>query len=563
VVLPPPLLRQLSALLLVLPVAAGPASEGSAGAIRLVVVVSVDQLSHVAIDPLRPHLEGGLARFFAQGSYFPRAEVAHGVSETAPGHASLGTGCVPARHGIVANEWIVRSTGRPQYCYADPDERPLRQQGPAQGAGRSARNLRRAGLAELLRAADGASRSVAIAGKDRAAIGMLGRAEWCLWWDQERGGFQSSTAWGPSLPDWVRAWNARWLGALDASPFGAGWQGERADALEAPPADERPGEGGRRFPYARPPLSDDPSSQELARLAGYVYATPACDRFVIELALAALDGLELGADDHADVLALGLSGCDAVGHGCGPQSREVADLLLCADAALGELFARLDEKVGAGRWIAALSADHGVMPLPEALAERGIDARRITGREVGQTLRAARAQLEQRYGSSLGLAGDARGLTLSARALADAQVDAAEAREVLARAVAEAGEGWVERALTWDRLRAVAREGAAAEALVVLEAASFDEERAPDVSIVSLEYALVALPSGTSHGSPHAYDRSVPLVFLGRGFEPGASEAPARTIDLVPTLLDRAGIPVPAGLDGRVLAGTHPSQPGG
>jgi predicted AlkP superfamily pyrophosphatase or phosphodiesterase len=545
--------RRLQALALTLLALCAPAQDGDDPGVRLVVLVSIDQLSHVALDPLGPHLGGGIARLQEHGLVFTRAELAHGVTETAPGHASLGTGCLPSSHGVVANDWVGRESGLVEYCFADPDERPLRQAGPVDGAGRSARNLRRPALAQLLRATDPASRSVSISGKDRAAIGMAGQADWCLWWDQARGGFQSSTAWGQRLPEWVRAWNARWVQALIDGPFGQGWLGERAAALADAPPDERPGEGGRRFPYARPQLSEPPTPEELGRLASFTYATPACDAFTVELAIEALEGHALGADEHVDLLALGLSGCDALGHPCGPGSREVADLLLCADAALAELFERLDAQVGEGRWIAALSADHGVMPLPEALAARGIPARRVSGEAVGEALRSGRAALEERYGSALGLRGDARGLTLYAPRLREARLEAAEVRALLARSVAAGGQDWVARALTWERLRAVSREGAEADPIEVLEAASFDEERAPDVSLVPREHVLVAMSRGTSHGTPHAYDRQVPLLFLGPGFEAGSSDEPVRTIDVVPTLLDRLGLPLPSGLDGRVI----------
>jgi len=555
--------QALALALLALAAPTAPASEGEGSEVRLVLLLSVAQLSHVALDPLRSHLTGGFARLQEHGRVFTAADLAYGVTETAPGHSSLGTGCLPSSHGIVANDWIGRESGRLEYCFGDPDERPLRQDGPTQGVGRSARNLRRPALAELLRAADPASRSVSISGKDRAAIGMAGQADWCLWWDQAYGGFQSSTAWGERLPAWVRAWNARWIEALLAGPFGGGWLGTRTAALAHAPPDERPGEGGRRCPYARPQLSEAPTPEELGRLAVYTYMTPACDAFVVDLAIEALEGHALGVDEHVDLLALGLSGCDALGHPCGPGSREVADLLLCADAALAELFERLDAQVGEGRWIAAFTADHGVMPLPETLAAGGVEARRVSASAVGEALRAGREALEQRYGSALGLLGDARGLTLHAPALREAQVDAAEARALLAGAVGVAGADWIESVHTWEQMRAVAREDLAAEGIAALEAASFDEERAPDVSLVPRENVLVAMDSGTSHGTPHAYDRRVPLVFLGPGFPPGTSDEPVRTVDVVPTLLDRLGLRPPPGLDGRVVgAATGPAGDG-
>lgn len=80
--------------------------------------------------------------------------------------------------------------------------------------------------------------------------------------------------------------------------------------------------------------------------------------------------------------------------------------------------------------------------------------------------------------------------------------------------------------------------------------------------------------TGTGHGSPWDYDRRVPLVFLGGGSPAEVRDEPVRTVDVLPTLLARAGLAVPEGLEGRVLpgargagasgeAGPSPSRAGG
>ncbi len=545
---------------------AAPALDGEDGPrdsqdVRLVVLIVVDQLVPEELDRLRERFRGGLHRLLEEGLVFTEAAHQHAVTETAPGHATLGTGCHPAQHGLVANEWWSRAAAARSYCVADPAARALRAGPPAtDGApsdpGRSPRNLRRPSLAEILRAADGRSKSCSIAGKDRAAIGMGGRSQHCLWWDLERGGFESSSAYGADLPPWVRAWNAVWVERLLDGPFGSGWFDDLAamEAGEDQVPDARAGEGGHVFPYALEQPSEPPSSHDLRGLATFAFRSPACDGFVIELAGEAVRALELGLDEHPDVLTLGLSANDVVGHECGPGSRENTDLILRADEALGALFELFDERVGRGRWIAALSADHGVLPLPEELALRGVASRRVGASEVARSVRAARAALEQRWHDSLGLTGDSQGVRVSPQAVAATGLELAEVRAEVAAALEQAGETWIERALTFEQLAAAARGEGAADELVVLVANSFDADRSPDVAIVCKPWLLVGMSSGTSHGTPHPYDRRVPLVFFGPGFTAGQRPERAATVDVVPTLLDRAGIAVPAGLDGVVLA---------
>ena len=55
------------------------------------------------------------------------------------------------------------------------------------------------------------------------------------------------------------------------------------------------------------------------------------------------------------------------------------------------------------------------------------------------------------------------------------------------------------------------------------------------------------------HGSPYLYDRRVPFLLMGPGVRPGRSAAPARTVDVAPTLAGLGGIPLPGVLDGKRL----------
>jgi hypothetical protein len=83
---------------------------------------------------------------------------------------------------------------------------------------------------------------------------------------------------------------------------------------------------------------------------------------------------------------------------------------------------------------------------------------------------------------------------------------------------------------------------------------SFDPERSGDIAIELSETCLISLwDSGTGHGSPHLYDRAVPIVFWGPGVSAGRVAGRAATVDIGPTLGGLIGLQVPAGLDGRAL----------
>ncbi len=518
---------------------------------RLVVMVAVDQLIPEQLDRLSGELDGGLGRFWNSGTVFRSATLDYAHTETGPGHATYATGCLPRTHGIVANTFHDRAQGRAVYCVGDGLVSPVTSNGPAPGTSVSPRNLLVPTLGDLLRQVYPTAKVFAISGKDRAAVTMGGRAAHsAVWWDRGVGGFASSTHYGDRLPDFVVAWNRGWARVANGWRWEPGFEGDPARWGTAP--DERPGEtpraGRTTFPYvleARGRTSDDLGRQ----LAGGVFSTPLLDRFTAELAGLAVEALDLGADGVPDLLAVSFSACDIVGHAFGPYSWEVTDLVLRTDDALGELFDLLDERVGAGAWVASLSADHGVLELPELLRPRGVGARRIPSSELGAMQRAVREAVELEFGSDVRVTYDGKGFVLDEAALLGAGHDPSQVRATVALVASEAS--CVAAAYTLEQL---AGEGAS-DGWLGLYRDGFRPERSQDVVLRFPPWSLRGMGRGTSHGSPYSYDRRIPLAFLGPGFSASRKYVRASSTDAVPTLLKALGLDVPDGLDGRVLNG--------
>jgi len=527
---------------------------------RLVVVISVDQMIPEQLERLAPWWRGGFARFLERGLVFPNAALRHANTETGPGHATLGTGCSPARNGIVENDYFDREAGRYVYCVGDESAttRTSFDWPVAERRSASSHRLLAPGWADLLRERWPASRSVSIGGKDRAVILMAGqRPELALWWDGYGRGFVSSSAYVEELPDWVGEWNGDCFAPMD----GWVWTGELPGPASATGTaeDDRPGEAKLMsrppvFPYRFPELPEPLEPRDRAGLAGLAYSSPWIDRFTLELARIAVTEMELGADEAVDLLAISLSACDTVGHACGPYSREVTDLLLRVDHELGLLFSELDERLGAGGWIAVLSADHGVLELPEARIGDAVGGVRLRVRERRLALEHVRAALDEAFGESyrVNISGGGDAIFFPGGALEAEGVDAARVRGVVARTLVE--EPWIAAAYTHDELIAPPREDD--DRWLRLARASHRADRGPDVEIRLAHRHLMSMSTGTSHGSPYRYDRRVPLAFLGPGFQPGSRDESAGPMDALPTVLDRLGIEVPASVEGRVLAET-------
>ena len=105
--------------------------------------------------------------------------------------------------------------------------------------------------------------------------------------------------------------------------------------------------------------------------------TPFADEMVLQVALEAMKAHGLGEDAITDILAIGFSATDVIGHTYGADSQEAMDQLLRLDQTLQKLFEEVDRRVGLAQTWVVLSADHASMPLVEVAQKRGLPAKRF------------------------------------------------------------------------------------------------------------------------------------------------------------------------------------------
>jgi len=511
---------------------------------RLVLVVAVDQLRPDRLDPALP---GGLGRLMREGRVYTEAALAHALTETCPGHATMLTGRHPAALGIPANQFFDPASGARLSCVYDPSPAAAELHGEG---GVSSAAMRADALGDWLKRASPRSRVFAVAGKDRGAVLLAGRHPDGAYWF--RGGarpvFTTSRYYRDALPGWVAAWNGAdpprdgfLAGLPDAWAHGA--PGE--DAI----ADDFPGEGTRFSRTSPHPLR----ARDLERFAEQLYASPFLDELTLEFARRLLESEDLGRGPAPDLLALSLSATDLVGHTYGPASREAADALRRLDAALGAFLA-LAEARADGRLLVALTADHGVLPLPEWLERTGRATCPVAGSRTSATRLGAAllARLWWRHGpwaavprawvDFAGSQGRVNRTLAEARGVAPEEI-VAEAKMLLQR--------WPAVGRVWTQAEIAAGDGELAE----LYRRSFVPGRSGDFVVQPARGCLLSYyDTGTSHGSPYDYDRRVPLVLFGPGVPPGRVAGPAATVDLAPTLAGLLGIPTPQDLDGRPLS---------
>lgn len=511
-----------------LALAAGGCDEGevepAAGSVPgLVVVVSVDQLMPEQLERYDAAWEGGFRRLLDGGQVFTDAVHDHAITYTSPGHASLVTGVVPARHGIVANSWQERRDGEWESVPSVSDPRTEVVGGG--GEGRSPHRLLADALPDWIAAAHPDARVVSLSGKHTAAVLLAGRAPGHVYWFSpgERA-FVTSDHYRAELPAWVTSVN-RQLAAPLAEAERCWESGVPAELHDLSRRDTVAYEAdglSAHFPHC----ADDPRFRHEGH---FMSRTPFLDRATLELAREAVDALEPGRRGVPDYLAVGLSTTDRVGHDFGPWSREQLDNLIRADRELGEFLEFLDRELGPDGYLLALSSDHGVLPLPEYLGELGEPGRRLTS-ELRDELERAAEGLED---------------------------GGAEARRRLAEGLEEVE--WVEQAMPLELLASEAP----ADSFVTLYRNSFHPERLTSTMArygveVRLSEGTLVRASGTTHGEPYLHDRRVPLILYGREIPAGARDEAVRTVDLAPTLAALLGVEAPGGVDGEDLGTAVP-----
>ena len=514
-----------------------PPPPAAPGAPKLLVVISVDQFSANLWDEYRPHFTGGLARL-ARGTVFHNGYQSHAATETCPGHSTILTGDHPSRTGIISNLWIDQSAARTDksvYCAEDESV-----------SGSNSSNytvspvhLLVPTLGELVKQRWPTSRSVAVSGKDRAAVMMTGHVVDQRWyWGGKT--YVTDVA-GAAVPAVVPKVNAAVTAAL-AQPRGP---------LDPPPycqtkARVIPIEGGGK------PVGDG----QLGRAAGDTgafRASPEFDGDTLALAAGLVDEMRLGRASTPDVLAISLSATDYVGHTYGTEGEEMCLQLLELDREIGDFLAMLDSR--GIDYAVALTADHGGKDVPERERLAGVAG----AVRADPALRAA--AMGPKLVGQLGLTGPGLFGDLGGDIYVDRNLAPRDRKRLLTAAVAAyRAHPQVEAVFTADELAKtpVPRTPPTAWSLIQRARASFYPARSGDL-VVLLKKDVTPIPDTTryvaTHGSPWDYDRRVPVLFWRKGMAPAASEVVVETVDIMPTLAAWLGVPIAAGsVDGHCLA---------
>jgi len=525
----------------VAPNAQAPRPAAPPGAIRpkLVVLISVDQMRGDYIDRFRHQWSKGLHRVVSEGAWFRQADYPYYTTVTCAGHASIGTGTVPAVHGMISNTWAVQNNSRTVNCTDDESQKLISYDGrPMSGAAHSAANLMSPTLADEMRSQTWPpARVIGISLKARSAINLSGhKTDAVIWLDERDGGWVTSTAFANATAPYFADYIAKHPMSQE---IGRTWDRsmpkERYLFEYSTEYRRRPPHITKEFPHLTKGRGDEVGGA----ITDAWEASPYSDAYLNGLAFSAIDALKLGRGASTDFLGISFSALDLTGHSYGPASHEVQDILFNLDIQIGLLLDKLDRDLGAGNYVVGLSADHGVSPIPERLKAEGFDAGRIDTVGLGRAIDAVLARevgpgaYRTRVINNDIYFNDGIYLKLTQNPAAmEAVLATIRKAEGVARVIRK-------------------EELSATDPLTRQSFLSHYEGRSGEIKMIGRAYWITSV-STTTHGTGHRYDTRVPVILFGFGIKKGEYLEPAAPIDLAPTLAFLTGVTLPDAM-GRVL----------
>jgi len=453
---------------------------------KLVVGIVVDQMRWDYLsryyDKFR---EDGFRRLVDKGYSFDNCLINYLPTVTAIGHTSAYTGTSPAFHGICGNNFYI--DGRKTYCTDDPSVMPVGSDNKKDGQ-MSPRNLLSTTIGDQLRLhTDFRAKVIGISYKDRAAIFPAGRAANAAYWlDKKNRLFITSTYYMQELPQWVKDYNKKLV-----------------------------------------------KNEVFKKMGKDIGLSPETGHITTDMAIAALDGEKLGQGDETDMLCVSYSQTDVIGHKWSTRGEHTDEAYLELDKDLSRLFAALDEKVGKGKYIAFLTADHGAAHNNHFMAEHGMNG----GEWLSEQLK---ADLEKYVAQKLGNTKNVVMGILDYRFFLDHEGIAAQGLDL--QRVKDVAIEFLRKSPNISFVVDYEKAGHAPVPAVIRERIlmGYNFHRSGDI-IVCVEPGYYEVgpwssPVGTTHGEWNPYDSHIPLLFYGWKVPHGATAQEVHITDIAATV---------------------------
>lgn len=470
---------------------------------KLVVGVVVDQMRW---DYLSRYYDkfgaDGFRRLLDQGYSFDNCLINYLPTVTAIGHTSAYTGTTPAFHGICGNNFTI--DGRYVYCTDDDKVEPVGSDNRKEGQ-MSPRNLLGTTIGDQLRLhTDFKSKVIGVSYKDRASILPAGRsANAAYWLDKKNRRFITSTYYMNELPVWVKKQN---------------------ETVE--------------------------QNAVFKKMGKDIGLSPETGHITVDMAIAALDGEQLGQGGETDMLCVSFSQTDVIGHQWSTRGEHTDEAYMELDKDIAKLLKALDEKVGRGNYLLFLTADHGAAHNWKFMEDHGLNGGKWQSGQI-------RKDLEKYIAAKLGNTKPVVQHILDYRFFLDHQAISEQGLDL--QRVKDVTIEFLRKAPNVSFVADYEKVGSAPIPDFLRERIlrGYNYRRSGDIIVCVepgyYEYGGWSSPVGTTHGEWNPYDAHIPLLFYGWKVPHGASSREVHITDIAPTVCSLLHIQQPNACIGESL----------
>lgn len=515
---------------------------------KLVVGIVVDQMVYDYIYRFYDKFsEGGFKRLMNDGTNCRNTSYNYIPTYTGPGHASIYTGTTPSNHGIVANDWFDKDTGKEINCVEDSTVNTV---GGSSVYGKfSPVNLKANTVTDQLKLTYPDAKVISMSIKNRGAILPGGHlSDGSYWYDFQSGNFITSSFYMEQLPDWVSKFNSskkvdNYLNNTWNTYYPIAEYTESGDD-NSPYEHLLPGKTAPTFPYDLKKMQASTQKYEL-----FVY-TPFANEYLTDFAIASIDSEGLGKDGQTDMLCISYSTPDIIGHAFGPYSKEIEDVYIRLDLEIQKLIMELEKKIGKREFTMFLTADHAVVPVPQQLMDMKLPGGYVF---LDQHLPDLRSLLTDRFGADLILAHENLNFYLDHEKMTELELNKDEVVDYI-----------IDQVRYWDGVKRVYNcddlyFGTTDDEWQDMVRRGYHPDESGDIMYI-LNPGYLAKSSdtevsrrGTSHGSAYSYDTHVPLLWYGKNIPDQEVFNEIKITDITPTLSHLLYLQLPNAVTGKPI----------
>ena len=502
---------------------------------KLVVAIVIDQMRYDFLENLsHRYSDNGFNRLVNEGFNCKNNFFNYVPTVTGPGHSSISTGSTPKTHGIVGNNWYDRKRKRSIYCTDDSNYNNVG--GDDYSGNKSPNNLLVETFADINKMSNNnKSKTISIAIKDRGSILMGGKTADAAYWyyGKERAQWITSTFYVNQIPDWVKEFNKednleKYLEDWNTLEDISNYENHEIDNNSFEKLFK--GKDNSAFPY------DTKSLMKHNDCFDMIKETPYGNTMTTDFAIEAIVNENLGKRGVTDVITVGYSSTDYIGHSFGVASVETQDTYIRLDLEIQKFLSFLDKEIGKNEYSLFLTADHGVLEIPAYLSSTGVNAQAVSENDlVNKVLKKLNDVLGIEVKKLIANVDNSQ-IYLNDEVISEMNLNKSKVVNELVK-ILESFD-FISKAYTADFILG-SSELIEYEKLIQN---GYHNERSGDIALILKENVIFYNGKGTTHGSGYNYDTHVPLIFYGYGIKKGETLNHTEIPDIAPTISKLLGL---------------------